>query len=1425
MADTPSGMQYPLMRNDYGNVVPIRDFFDLDDLAQQAFRNNELHPQLSRMNMPTGTRPLTISSQQEREQQFAPTEQQRAIFSAQSDIALKAIESQMTYHGLETGIFYPVAKRLMGDLDVSPDIEIMKRYCVEKGVVDADDPDILRKVSSALRTNMEVKDFNVAQQRKEYYGRNLTDEEQFKCVSAGLSPKAVAAVAKYVEGGYDFNASFEMMDKMTWAKWARDSRKFLSFDNLFSMGAEMLTDPLTYLPYGVALKFPTLIARAMSRGALSRVGLKTLRNVGGGSFVSGGAGFSYAQIRNYQGIDEDVWGITAAAAAFGGALGFLGGLGKRANALGGESVEKIAITIGDASNDAKIMDGIHQEVKKTPWVGQQSLGAMVAEESFALGEQAKIKELIKAEEDRFFGLELYNKATPEDVSNHYKLLDDYKKQLQDIDDNVAKLQEADRQMVAEALEYAENKADAVKTGSSRFLSEHEFATDADFTTAQKYWRRFTSWIPNWTLAGALDFHPSSLVQKWNSMWKPNEQGFTMKNKATGKLVNVRSADTNFIDTMMVVKERGYVPLTDFINKAAEHADNIGVPVQEIYDKFARFMRTHHKMRVQLSDADAKVIEPLLSMFRDFREMSLDQSRVVGIPERITTNAKGELQSIPIDPLMEKLPEGYYFPSIIDPEKLRKIKQVELEKIKGWDSPDAEISGKAHDMATNNIIKQVEDNLYKGTRDNETLLKVFDADRDADDAFKLSKNKNYKSEVQVAINKADVAYEKIAKLTDEIKEAKAKGRGTKGKEKDLAKAEKTLADLGVGDIKLGNTYKEQVYRKVRDQQLRERANARAVGTVNQNYEHNTGWDSQHGFGGVDHTEHRGDWWDDYFKNHESESSLADLTDTFIPRVSQGYIDQQSAKLSANQIIGAKSFSDVKAWQADWENNFFKSRKTTGKMSKKDQQTLQAQRGIIMGGFGMSNKGGNHLGGNYINATAAEGVLESIKLFTATTKNGFFALYNPFESGSLLHAEGAMAWLKGLPILRTMINKNLIGSASDADMRLFRGLMFSDELGYTRSWNQLRKERAGKYGDDSVLGKVVTGLDYAYRNSPLTRFQSHTQRTPEMMAAEYLLSDIVQYAHSGIIPKKGYAKGFFNQADFPRMGIRSDELDRLVTGLKNATYMENGVPRVRPDELEKILTPANRDVLHRMTSYVRDEAIQGRSFIDNPLYAGGQFSPFWDIFFQFRSFAMQSFRKKLLKQGNRIAYEGAAGEAAIQMGVNIAMGVNMTMFKTIVRAQTIMDAEDRENYLMSTLGVKGLSDVDLSDSTIWATLFKNGFMESSWFAGFSWAASLMSSSAAMRNTSGQDVSFAKPVKGAPQVQSVQWMLSRNIPVIGKANEIIRSFNTITKYGMQPSKFRDVNTAYKDMTKILKTFIPNDPLSGAALRGFYEIVKNPD
>lgn len=1424
MSDIPSGMQYPLMQNDYGNVVPIRDFFDLDDLAQQAFRNNELHPQLSRINMPVGARPLTISSQEERIQQFRPTEQQRTIFSAQSEITLKAIESQMTYHGLETGIFYPLAKRLMGDLDIAPDIEIMKRYCIEKGVVDADDPDINMKVTRAIRTNMEVRDFNMAQQRREYYGRNLTDEEEFKCVAAGLSPQAVAAVAKYVENGYDFNASFEMMDKMAWAKWARDTRKFTSFDNLFSMGVEMVTDPLTYLPYGIALKFPTLVARAISRGALSRVGLKTLRNIGGGAFVSGGAGFTYAQIRNYQGIDEDVWGITASAAAFGGALGFLGGLGKGAKAKGSESVDRIASNIGESFDEAKIMDGIHQEVKKSPFIGIQAVGAAVAQEKFALGEIAKIKELIFKEEDRFLALEIKGKVTPGEVSNHYKILNDYKKQIQDIDDAVAKAQEADRQMGAEALEFAATKEEALKTGSSRFLSEYEFPTDADFTTAQKWWRKFTSWIPNWTYAGTLDFDMRAPIQKWASIWKHNEQGFVMKNKATGKLQTVRSADVNLYDTLTVTRDRLNVPLNDFINKASEHADNVGIPIQELFDKCVWYMETHRDMRVRLSDSEMKIIEPLLSMFRDAREMALDQSRVIGVPERIITNQKGELQSVPIEPLMTTMPDNY-FPTVIDIEKLRKIKQTRLEKIKGWDSTNTDISNEAHKMATNSIINEVENGLYKGTRDNETLLKVFDTRMDEDDAFKLSRNKNYVSDVQKAINKADALYVKITKLENEIKVAKSKNRGTKGKEKDLANANKALSDLGVGDVNLGNTYTEQIYRKIRDKQLHSKAHERAVGIVNQNYEHSVGWDNNHGFGGIDHTEHKGDWWDNYFKNHESEVCLADITDKFIPRIADNYNKQLSARLSANQIIGAKNFSEVKAWQSNWETDFFGRKKAGGKLSKKDQQVIQAQRGIIMGGFGITAKGGNHLGGNVVNATAVEGTMEALKLFTAISKNGFFWFYNPFEATSHFYSNGAIAWLKGLPVVRSMCKKNIIGKATDADMRMFRGLVFSDELGYTRDWNQLRMERAGKYGEKSIIGKIVTGLDYAYRNSPLSRLQSHTQITPEMQATEYLLCNLAEYAHSGVIPKKGYAKGFFNQKDFPRMGIRADELDRLTTGLKKATYFDGDELRLNPDELSKMMTPANRDVIHRMASFVRDEAIQGRSFIDNPLYGGTKYEPFWEMFTQFRSFSMQSFRKKLLKQGNRIAYEGAAGEAAIQMGINIWMGMNLTMLKTIIRAQTMINDKDRENYLMATLGIRGLSELDLNDSTVWSNLFKNGFMESSWFAGFSWAASLMSSSAAMRNTSGQDVSFARPVKGAPQVQSVQWMLSRNIPLIGKTNEIIRSFNTITKYGMSPSKFRDVNNTYKDMTKILKTFIPNDPLSGAALRGFYEIIKNPD
>lgn len=1444
MADTPSGFEYPLIQNNSGKIVPIRDFWDLDELARQAFKNIESNPQYSRMNRDIANRPI-IATSDEMRQQYAQTQEQRMVMNTQTEISLDAVDAQLRYQGVETGIFYPIMKRLKGDLETASRIDTAKRYSIENGLIDANDPDIDSKIVESLGTNGALEDFNIAQFRKEYYGRELTDEETLKCVSNGLSPQAVREVANYVQSGYDFDASFEMMNKMTWAKWARDSRRFFSFANLYSMGVEMLTDPLTYLPYGVALKFPALMAKYVGRGIIANAveranirGLNAFKHFTEGAVIGGGAGFSYAQIRNYQGIDEDIANITGTGIALGGFLGILGGIGKKSNSMGASRAEKTAFDFAAGLEDAKSMDAIHVEVKKP--LGGQSIGAMRAEEKAALSEQAVLKEAIRDEDTKFLVKEQLGTLTADDVNNHYAVIEKLNKELQVIDDRVAAEQAADRKMSAEVLELAENRAEAVKSGAS-VMRDERHATNEDFTKAQRFWKNFTRGIKNWTAAGVLDFQNNPVWNAWSAKLKPNETGYTMVDK-NGKLINVRSADINLIDTQRVIQDRGKVKLGDFINKASELADSTGEHPQAIYDRAVRFMKTHHTMNPSIADREIKALWPLLSMFDDFRGMMLDQSKVIGVGDRVVINPKGESQLVPIDSLSQNIPDGSYFPSITDSQKLKNVKQTRLEKVEGWDSPDPTISKNAHIKATDSLAKDMGDNLYTGTRENETLLKVFDTAQDSNEAYKLSKDKNYKSDIQKntdAYNKAVKGIEAdeitLAKVNSEIKVLKDNGKKVPKNKQDhklrLEKSIKTknelITSLGVGNEKLGLTAQEQIYRQVRDKQLREMANARAYGMVNQNYGNKVGWDSSVGHGGIDYTEFKGNWWDEYYKSHESTASLSDILDTYIPRIAERYIDQNSAKLAANQVYGAKTWGDLKKIQSDWEDSAFSSRRITGKMSKVEQQAQQAYRGMMMGVFGIPIKGQNHLNGNYINASPAEGILEALKLATSLTKNGFFGFYNCNENSATIHAHGAMAFLKSLPVFRNRVFEKLKGiSPSESDLRLAAGEMFADDFRYTRTWNEIAKERAGKYGEDSFIGKVVAGLDWAYRNSPLTRFQMHTQRTPEMMAGQYMLGDLARWVHSGQqVPKKGWGKGFFNQTDFNRMGIRADEMEVFAKAIKTASYMENGQPRINPDKFHNAMTPANRDVLHRMVSYTRDELIQGRSFMDNPLYATSELQPFWDMFLQFRSFSMQSFRKRILRNGNRIAFEGAGGEVAIQTMLNTALGVNMTLFKTIVRSQTIMDDEARESYLMTVLGVKSLSEIDLNDPAIYAKIIGNGALESSYFAGFSWAASLFSSQVAMRNTSTMDLGINKPSSDSPQIQKMNYMLGRNIPVIGKVNEFVLAANNIIKYGMQPSKFKDVNTALKDMSKVAKVGLPNDPATGALLRIFYEIMRDPN
>ncbi len=319
---------------------------------------------------------------------------------------------------------------------------------------------------------------------------------------------------------------------------------------------------------------------------------------------------------------------------------------------------------------------------------------------------------------------------------------------------------------------------------------------------------------------------------------------------------------------------------------------------------------------------------------------------------------------------------------------------------------------------------------------------------------------------------------------------------------------------------------------------------------------------------------------------------------------------------------------------------------------------------------------------INSSWLGAMSDVIRNLTFFSKNALMGMANLFEQGEAVKHYGAMHFFKGVPLVRDMFDNWTKNGMSNKEVRQAQSLIFGLSVRNTgilrdiatESWDkQLRR-----FNGDKAKSILVATTDTLAQASPFTKFLQNTENSIVEASQGMFLGELIQYAHNKSISKKG----FLNKELMQRNGISQENFDNLLKILKESTTVGKN-KEITIDNLDAILSkdPNALATLRRMGDYVAHEVIQKNTLGDTFLWEGSQKNPFMQLLFQFKTFAIRSYDKRLKKTIGRMAEGDALGQA-YSIFLSTALGTLGALTNTFIN--TIgMTEEQRKEYLKKTL----------------------------------------------------------------------------------------------------------------------------------------------
>jgi hypothetical protein len=414
-------------------------------------------------------------------------------------------------------------------------------------------------------------------------------------------------------------------------------------------------------------------------------------------------------------------------------------------------------------------------------------------------------------------------------------------------------------------------------------------------------------------------------------------------------------------------------------------------------------------------------------------------------------------------------------------------------------------------------------------------------------------------------------------------------------------------------------------------------------------------------------------------------------------SRGYVDKNG------QASQAKLIAHLKKLRKDAYNN------SKGEINFKDlDKALDLLPRMIF-----NNIGGRHDPDNLIGAIAD--ILRNVAFMT---KNSYMGLMNLFEQGEAIKAYGAWHIIKSIPAVNEMLTRWGSGNMTASEGKALTNYLYGKRVRQHELFSDIREmsieRQAARFKGNKALAAAVGWSEQMAFANPFTKFLKATEDNIVLSAQDSFTGELVSYAFTRQRKHKGkhYNTGFFTKETLDRNNVSEQEMENLLSALKdNVTFnSKDGSWTMNKEQANNLKSNAGAfATLRRLGDYVAQEVIQKNNLSDTNLWAGSANNPLINLLMQFKTFAMRSYNKRIVKSMQRAAEGDEFGQALTVM-IGTALGTASAIAQTGL--QTLgMTEEQREKFLEK---VYGSTDWKNDSSIILAQGVLNGAMRSSIFA---------------------------------------------------------------------------------------------------------------
>jgi len=438
-----------------------------------------------------------------------------------------------------------------------------------------------------------------------------------------------------------------------------------------------------------------------------------------------------------------------------------------------------------------------------------------------------------------------------------------------------------------------------------------------------------------------------------------------------------------------------------------------------------------------------------------------------------------------------------------------------------------------------------------------------------------------------------------------------------------------------------------------------------------------------------------------------------------------------------------------------------------------------------------------------ATWANALSDSLRNFTFFNKNAFMGYMNHFETAEAIKAYGATFMIKSIPGLESKLNDWSKGGMSARDRRDIINNIFGMESKARGIWREIENRNLSRFRGDKAKAMLVSTTEWVATNSPFTRYLNASNESITDCARGLFLADLVRFSHG-----RGTKRTFFTEDVLERLDIDKEQFDDLLRGLKKGTAIDaGGRLRFKPKFTGEVEHNIVRLMtLRRLGDYVAAETILRPSLGDTFIWRGAPSSSFLNAAMQFKSFALRSYRKRIVKMANRIEEGDGLGQA-LTMAISGALGTMSFVGQTALNASG-MNEEQRRSFFKNTMGVEELADAD--GSTL-ANVAINGSMRSSVLAFPSLIAQLGGMKIGIKSTSDQGIEGRDEAGQLSAEELLRSLVPGYNTVKGLYGIQADTRNLIDAGLLNPDEYfdRDRERYAKSFGRNLKAITPNIPL----------------